>query len=203
MERKNPRLKNIPEKIVTFVPVFSMKMSMKRFLLILLLAAVAIDGYAQRIAYGERTPRIDFAKCRWYDDIVPAPPDTAGFVYIGFIYSRSETCLQCCYGLRRSIDERHNPLQVIFVTREPADMVDPRVRECLGNHIGLILDEEGEIFHSFGVKYVPFGVVTDDWQHRALWFGNPLTAERDIFKYLTPMKRPMKRYERRKRRMLK
>lgn len=172
-------------------------MSMKRFLLILLLAAVAVNGYAQRIAYDERTPRIDFDRCRWYDDIIPAPPDSAGFVYIGFIYSRSTTCLECCYGLRQSIDQRHRPLQVILVTREPENMVDPRIRECLGNHIGLIIDENGDIFRSFGVRYVPFGVITDDWQHRALWFGNPLTAERDIFKYLTPSKKYIKRRNRR------
>lgn len=169
---------------------------MKRVLLILLLSFAASASYAQRIAYGERTPRIDFDKFRWYDDIRPAPPDSAGFVYIGFIYSRSTNCLESCFGLRRSIDERHRPLQVILITREPAEMVDPRIRECLGNHIGLLLDEDGEIFRSFGVRYVPFGVVVDDWQHRAMWFGNPLTAEHDIFKYLTPSKKYIKRRNR-------
>lgn len=169
---------------------------MRKFLTILLLSVAALNGYAQRIAYDERVPKIDFEQCRWYDDIIPEPPDSAGFVYIGFIYSRSVTCLECCYGLRQSVDQKHRPLQVILVTREPADMVDPRIREYLGNHIGLILDEDGEIYRNFDVKYVPFGVVTDDWQHRALWFGNPLTAERDIFKYLTPSKKYIKRRNR-------
>lgn len=156
---------------------------MKRLLMcaalsMLLSVAAAGSVTAQRIAYDERTPRINPKKCKWLDDRIPMESD---FVYIGFIYSRSHTCLEFCYGIGQQLERMEHPPQVILVTREPADMIDSHLRECIGERVGTIIDESGRIFRAFGVRYVPFGVLVDG-RRRALWFGNPLTGDRDLFR---------------------
>ena len=150
---------------------------MKRLLLSVVFAMFCtLAVQAQHIAYNERTPRINLKKCRWLDDIVPAEGE---YVYIGFIYSRSNSCLEFCYRIKKRLEESNSPLRVILVTREPERMVDSHLRPCLGGRIGTIIDEDGEIFRDFGIRYVPFGVLIDS-RRRAVWFGNPLTAEKDI-----------------------
>lgn len=154
---------------------------MKKLLLSVLCATLfggmAQELFAQRIAYAERTPVINFKKAHWLDGVVPAPTENT---LIAFIYSRSNTCLEMCDRIRHRISNAEHPSQVILITREPAEMVDRRIRECIGEHIGLISDESGRIFREFGVKYVPFAVLVDG-KRNAMWFGNPITSERDIF----------------------
>lgn len=164
---------------------------MKRLLLtiaILLLTAAAHTAVAQRIAYGERTPRLNLKNCSWLDDKVPAPGE---FVYIGFVYSRSNACLEFCERIKRRMARMEHPMQVILVTREPEDMIHKLVHECLGDNVGTIIDHDGHIFREFGVRYVPFAVLIDD-KRRAIWFGNPLTGDRDVFTN-TPRKEIKKR----------
>ena len=158
---------------------------MKRVWLYVVLSTVLIlsaaDVAAQRIAYDERVPKINLKKCNWLDDIVPEESD---FVYIGFVYSRSETCLDFCYAMRQQIERMEHPMTLILVTREPSEMIESHIREFLGAHVGMIIDDSGRIFREFGVRYVPFGVLVD-YKWRALWFGNPLTADRNLFKNMS------------------
>lgn len=154
---------------------------MKRLLTIVLLAmsfgAVFETASAQRIAYGERTPRINHRHSLWIDGRQPEQSDD---IFIAFIYSRSNTCIELCYGLAERLKQSKHPWQVILITREPVSSIDPRIRECLGGNITAICDESGTIFRDFGVRYVPFAILVKD--KRAIWFGNPLTSERDIFR---------------------
>ena len=154
---------------------------MRRFLFTLWLAvalcAVCEQAFAQRIAYGERTPKIDRKHSRWFDGRMPVPDQP---LLIAFVYSHSNTCLEFCYGLKRRMQNAERPLQVILVTREPASMIDMRMKQCLDGNITVVSDVSGRIFRDFGVNYVPFAVVVDE-RRKAVWFGNPLTSERDIF----------------------
>lgn len=159
---------------------------MKRFLtyvsLSLLLAAVASTALAQRIAYNERTPRLKLKNRPWLCDSVP---ETGDYAYIGFIDSRSNTCMEFCNIVKRQLERMDNPPTVIFITREDADKTNPALKECLGGRIGAVSDGEGEIFRNFGVRYVPFGVLVDN-RRRAVWFGNPLTSDKDLLRNMTP-----------------
>ena len=155
---------------------------MRRFFIIAQLLALFAAGcqcaLAQRIAYGERTPKIKERHAHWLDGRTPEQSD---YVFIGFIYSRSNTCREFCFRLDNEMRKMEHPVQVILVTREPADMIDPHLRDFIDGHTGIISDESGRIFRDFGIRYVPFGVLVDRKRH-ALWFGNPLTADRDFFK---------------------
>lgn len=141
--------------------------------------AAAAEASAQRIATGERTPKI---KTRhWLDGIVP---DESEYTYIEFIRSSSLPCIESCRKIKRHADTSQRPLRVVFITREEPETVDRRIRECLGGHVGTIIDDTGRIFEDFGVQYVPFGIIIDR-KRRAVWFGNPLTTDNALFRKIT------------------
>lgn len=171
--------------MVIFVPVIQHCHRMKRLLLTILLSAsmlaTAAEAVAQRIAYGERTPKIKLKKCKWLDDAVPQDGD---FLYIGFIYSRSDTCIELCERIKRQAEQMTQKPCVILVTCECEEEIEGHLREYLGPQTGIILDSSGRIFRDFGIRYVPFGVLTDA-KRRALWFGNPLTADRNLFRNMS------------------
>lgn len=134
---------------------------------------------AQRIATRERTPKI---KTRhWLDDIVP---QQAEYTYIEFIRSTSLPCIESCRKIKHYTDTADNPFRVVLITHEAPDLIDRRIRECLGGYVGLLIDDSGRLFDDFGVRYVPFGIILDK-KRRAVWFGNPLTTDNGLFRRIT------------------
>lgn len=154
---------------------------MKKMLAILLLLPLLhAAATAQNIATGERAPKLKKVH-RWLDNIQPRQTD---YTYIEFVRSTSAPCLESCLRIKDFLDHTERPFRAVFVSCEPAEHVDFRLRDCSGEYIGTILDTEGEIFDAYGVRYVPFGVIIDK-RRRVLWFGNPLTAENDFVKKIT------------------
>ena len=139
--------------------------------------AVCCTSVAQQLATGERAPKIRNRHRHWVDG---REPQKTEYTYIEFVHSRSVPCLESVLKITKHIDRTDRPFRVVLVTREDDDMVDHRLRDCTGDYVGVLSDPSGRIFGDFGVSYVPFGVIVNK-RRKAVWFGNPLTAESDFF----------------------
>lgn len=128
------------------------------------LASVAGLG-AQKLTIGERAPEMQAAQ--WLTDKPAA--DKARF--IDFYHSSSreaETLLSDMDRYARDFDGR---LTVVVIAREPQDKVQGVLMKDSPKY-KVAIDDDGRTFAAFGVKVVPFGVLTDS-KGKVLWFGNP------------------------------
>lgn len=74
-------------------------------------------------------------------------------------------------------------LRIVVVTREQHEKVARMLRPYLSERIGVALDA-ARGFELFGVRYVPFGVLTDR-RNRALWMGNTLQFDEETIQQST------------------
>lgn len=141
---------------------------MKKTILITL-AAMAFGAAAsgQEIALGERVP--EFRIAAWLDD---RQPEAAPLTYIEFFHSSSPAGVKSLERLR-----------IVVVTREQHEKVARMLRPYLSERIGVALDA-ARGFELFGVRYVPFGVLTDR-RNRALWMGNTLQFDEETIQQST------------------
>ncbi len=157
---------------------------MKKLLLatVLMVTAFGLQAQAQRVALGEKVPKIKIHA--WLDNAVPKK---AQYTYIEFVHSTTVPCIESFMKIREYSDRLGPRLGVVFITGEEPQNINVMLRDCIGEYVGTALDPTGEIFGAFGVTYVPFGVVVDS-KGKALWFGNPITIEDDFFDKLTTVK---------------
>lgn len=150
---------------------------MKKILLIGLLAAVfwIADATAQNIVLGERTPEIKVQT--WLDGKQPV---TAQMTYVEFFHSSNPACKTALDRLKGLIQKTGNKMQVIVITQEDNDKATTLLRSYLSERIFVAL-HAGKYFTSFGVNYLPFGVLIDA-KNRALWLGNTLQINEQIIK---------------------
>ena len=154
---------------------------MKHAVLLLLfaLAAPFCDLGAQNIALGERVPEVKNPV--WLDGHQPAQAPTT---YIEFYHSSNKTSAASLEQLKKLSDKSGAKLRVIVVAKEPADKVGPLLRPYLSPRMAVALDTSGKGFAAFGVTYVPFGVLIDG-KNRALWMGNSLQMNEQLFQKIT------------------
>lgn len=151
---------------------------MKKKILITLAAmafSAAVSG--QEIALGERVP--EFRIAAWLDD---RQPEAAPLTYIEFFSSSPAgvRSLERLCELSRREGER---LRIVVVTREQHEKIARLLRPYLSERIGVALDA-ARGFELFGVRYVPFGVLTDR-RNRALWMGNTLQFDEETIQQST------------------
>lgn len=151
---------------------------MKKTILITL-AAMAFGAAAsgQEIALGERVP--EFRIAAWLDD---RQPEAAPLTYIEFFHSSSPAGVKSLERLR-DLSRREGERLRIVVTREQHEKVARMLRPYLSERIGVALDA-ARGFELFGVRYVPFGVLTDR-RNRALWMGNTLQFDEETIQQST------------------
>ena len=149
---------------------------MKKTILITL-AAMAFGAAAsgQEIALGERVP--EFRIAAWLDD---RQPEAAPLTYIEFFHSSSPAGVKSLERLRDLSRREGERLRIVVVTRE---QVARMLRPYLSERIGVALDA-ARGFELFGVRYVPFGVLTDR-RNRALWMGNTLQFDEETIQQST------------------
>lgn len=152
---------------------------MKKTILITL-AAMAFGAAAsgQEIALGERVP--EFRIAAWLDD---RQPEAAPLTYIEFFHSSSPAGVKSLERLRDLSRREGERLRIVVVTREQHEKVARMLRPYLSERIGVALDA-ARGFELFGVRYVPFGVLTDR-HNRALWMGNTLQFDEETIQEST------------------
>ncbi len=152
---------------------------MKRFVYIAsvltLFLVVAQHATAQQVALGERVPKIK--SDHWLDNNTP---EKSQYTYIEFVHSKTDPSIRTFQKIKKDNAYFNEKLRAIIITKESPEQIGTELRECASDYIHIAFDVDGEIFRSFRVRYVPFGIIID--RHRkALWFGNPTTIDEDFF----------------------
>ncbi|MBE6210998.1 MAG: hypothetical protein E7130_05160 [Rikenellaceae bacterium] len=145
-----------------------------------ILLSVTGRTMAQRVALEEQIPKIKTDL--WLDDKEPAK---ARFTYIEFVHSKTVPCIRTFLKIQDDHARFGEDLRAIIITKEDPEQISSALRECVTDYVNVAFDPEGEIFRSFGVRYVPFGIIIDH-KRKALWFGNPITVSEDFFSKIKP-----------------
>ena len=140
----------------------------------------ASSAEAQRVALGERIPKIKAEL--WLDG---KQPQKANYTYIEFAHSRTAPCLRTFLKMQDDNAIFGEKMRAIIITKESPEQISATLREIATDYINVAFDTEGEIFRHFGVRYVPFGIIIDH-KRKALWFGNPATLNEDFFSKIKP-----------------
>ncbi len=151
-----------------------------RIIILVLLLGSALSASAQRVALGERIPKIKAEA--WLND---KSPEKSEFTYIEFAHSRTTPCLRTFLKMQNDNTRFGEHLRGVIITKEPPEQISTTLREIASDYINIAFDTEGDIFRQFGVRYVPFGIIIDH-KRRALWFGNPDTLNEDFFSKIKP-----------------
>ena len=146
----------------------------KTLFLIAALACMAFGAKAQRLIIGERAPELRISQ--WLGEIRPADEHKARLVE--FFHSSNKICLERLQVLDELAQKYGNSLEVIVFAKEPStkiiEVVQPAERK-----FATALDDAGRTFTLYGVRFVPFTVLTDS-RGRVVWFGNPSSLTEEI-----------------------
>ena len=150
--------------------------AMRKFYIITLLALLGttLSASAQRVALEERIPKIKTDL--WLDG---KSPEKAQYTYIEFVYSKTAPCIQTFLKIQEEQSHFGENLRAVIITKENPEQISDELRKCVTDYVNVAFDPEGEIFRTFGVHYVPFGIIIDH-RRKAVWFGNPITLIEEI-----------------------
>ena len=146
-----------------------------RIITLALLLCSAVSASAQRVALEERVPKIKSKL--WFED---REPQKAEYTYIEFVHSQTVPSIQTFLQIKKDHAYFNENLRAIIVTKEKPEQISTALRECATDYVNIAFDTDGEIFRTFGVRYVPFGIIINK-RRKALWFGNPTTIDEDFF----------------------
>lgn len=154
---------------------------MKRLIILLtIIIGFATLAKAENIVLGEKLPdmRID----SWLMDL---EPDDAPHTCILFHHSESPLCNKVLKRVKRLINKHKAEFNLIIITKEEYAAAGVALTEHLADNVGVAFDEKGRTFRAFGIKFIPFCIISDS-RHRALWCGNGAALnEQAIEKILT------------------
>lgn len=154
---------------------------MKKFIILLtLIIGFATKADAENIVLGEKLP--DMRISAWLMDL---QPDDAPYTCILFHHSESPLCDKVIKRAKRLINKHKSEFRLIIVTKEEYAAAGVALTEHLADNTGVAFDERGRTFRAFGVKFIPFCIISDS-KNRALWCGNGAAlGEQVVEKILT------------------
>lgn len=147
-------------------------------MLLLALAAYHTPVSAQNVALGERAPEVKVQS--W---ILDRAPGSAPMTYVEFFHSSCSTSVDALKRLKSISEEMGTELNVVVVTTADDTASDALLRPYISRNMFAGTDPNGRLFKSYGVTYVPFGVLLDS-KGRALWAGNTLKFTSETIKNL-------------------
>ena len=167
-------------KVANFAPTNKPHFGMRHFLLTILLAWCSLAATAQNVIIGEKVPEMRIKQ--WLMDL---QPEAAVFTCIVFHHSESLLCRQCLEKVKELADNFGRRLNVVIVTKESYSKAGTTMTQHLDDRIGVAFDDNGRTFRYFGIKFIPYCVITNH-KRRAVWCGNGnLLNERIIHKIIT------------------
>lgn len=144
---------------------------MKRTILLTFIALVAsLTVRAQEIVIGERVP--DLRASEWLG-AAPTEDDRRATLLI-FYHTESQPCVEALPHID-SLARSMKSTRVIVVAMEPKERIAPSLVRYMSERFYVAIDQSGKAFESYGIRYVPFGVLVDP-KGRAQWIGNPTLA---------------------------
>ena len=153
---------------------------MKRVCLLLLaVLGCCTAAQAQRVVIGERVPEIKADA--WLGGVRPSP---APLTYIEFFYSPGRGAMESIGHLEELSNKLGSKLHIVVLTREPEQTVSHLLGGKVSRLMAVALNADRD-FGSFGVNYIPFGVLVDA-RNRALWMGNTRTLTPETLEQSLP-----------------
>lgn len=150
--------------------------------LLMLMLCYTYTASGENIIIGDKIP--DLQLRAWLMD---AEPDDAPFTCILFYHSESELCRQNLRHIKQLINAHPELLNLIILTKEEYSKAGVALTEQLSDNTGVAFDDRGRTFRSFGVKFIPFCVISDH-KHRAVWCGNGNTLNGKIIEKILTTK---------------
>lgn len=140
---------------------------MKRlFALIIVLGWYCGIAHAENIIIGDKIP--DIRLQAWLMDL---EPESADYTCTLFYNSESPLCRQCIGRIKEMIDRFSPHINLVIVTKEPYADAGVTLTGFLSDNTSVGFDERGRTFRAFGVKFIPFCVISNN-KRRAVWCGN-------------------------------
>lgn len=150
---------------------------MKRTIFLTLVALVAsLAVRAQEIIIGERVP--DFRPTEWLG-AQPSEDDRRATLLV-FYHTESQPCVETLPHIDSLARAMKNE-RVIVVAMEPKERIAPSLARYMSERFYVAIDLSERVFKSYGIRYVPFGVLVDP-KGRAQWIGNPKLATSESIK---------------------
>lgn len=150
---------------------------MKRTIFLTLVALVAsLAVRAQEIVIGERVP--DFRPTEWLG-AQPSEDDRRA-TFLVFYHTESQPCVETLPHIDSLARAMKNE-RVIVVAMEPKERIAPSLARYMSERFYVAIDLSERVFKSYGIRYVPFGVLVDP-KGRAQWIGNPKLATSESIK---------------------
>ncbi|MBQ2020231.1 MAG: TlpA family protein disulfide reductase [Rikenellaceae bacterium] len=150
---------------------------MKRTIFLTLVALVAsLAVRAQEIVIGERVP--DFRPTEWLG-AQPSEDDRRATLLV-FYHTESQPCVETLPHIDSLARAMKNE-RVIVVAMEPKERIAPSLARYMSERFYVAIDLSEKVFKSYGIRYVPFGVLVDP-KGRAQWIGNPKLATSESIK---------------------
>ena len=139
---------------------------MNRFITALLfILCLSFKAMGENIIIGERLPDISIRK--WLMDTQPM---NAEYTCILFYHSKSKLCQKSLETIKQYISTHNKSLNVIILTKEEYSRAGVALTRHLNDYTGVAFDDNGRTFRYFGVKYIPFCVISR--KNKAVWCGN-------------------------------
>ena len=140
-------------------------MKNKFFVTLLTTLLLSLSAMGENLIVGERLPDISIRK--WLMD---TQPSSAEYTCILFYHSESKLCQKSLENIKQYIANHEKSLNLIIVTKEEYSSAGVTLTRYLDNYTGVAFDDNGRTFRHFGVKYIPFCVISR--KNRVAWCGN-------------------------------
>ncbi len=148
------------------------------FLLLLSAVFASSEAAAQKLLNGEKAPEMKYGE--W---IISLPSGSTAASYIEFIHPASPATAKRIPQLESMALKYAGRISIILIARDEPD----KTRALFSGktyHFSVAMDDKGKSFDSYGVRYVPFGVLING-KGKVVWFGNPASlTETEISKAL-------------------
>lgn len=139
---------------------------MKQLLIIIFaIITLPLSIKAQNIIIGDKMPEISVRK--WLMD---SEPNEAEYSCLLFYHSQSHLCQEALITIKQHINTYGDKLNLKIITKENYKNAGVALTEHLKDRIGVAFDDAGKTFKDFGVKFIPFCVISR--KNRVVWCGN-------------------------------
>lgn len=137
----------------------------KFFVALLTSLLLSLSAMGENLIVGERLPDMSIRK--WLMD---TQPSNAEYTCILFYHSESKLCQQSLEAIKQYMANHDKSLNLIVITKEEYGNAGVTLTRYLDNYTGVAFDDNGRTFRYFGVKYIPFCVISR--KNRVAWCGN-------------------------------
>lgn len=152
--------------------------------LITIVAALLLfctSAEAQRLRLGDRIPDIATSATLG----TPIDDITHSYICMVFIHSESAPAVEAVERLRSEHIGSDDDIAIVLLTAELKTENNALLNNFVSHNTTVAFDNNHHTFRSFGIDYVPFGVIFDTKKERIEWFGSLQHLDREVVDNIT------------------